>query len=76
MNIWISHAFFVLIALGKMHYVITYDDAGGLVFRNWVFTYILYQIEQMISVICPKISLAMHFTIIIGILLSPDWTLF
>ena len=76
MNIWISHAIFVLIAQGKMHYLITYDDAGGQVFLNWVLIYILYQIEQMISLICPKISLAMHFTIIIGILLSPDRTLF
>ena len=66
---------FALITHWQMHCLITHDDAEGHVFLNLVLIYTLYQTEQMISVICPKNSLVIHFTIIIGILLSPDWTL-
>ena len=55
-----------------MHCLITQDDAKGLLFLNLVFIYILYQTEQMISLIRTYNSLAMHFTIIISILLLPD----
>ena len=72
----IVYAIFVLMAQGRMHYSITHDDAEGLVFLNLVLIYILYQTEQIISVICPSNYPVTYFYIIIGILLSPDWTSF